>query len=722
MATAGSIVIDLLMKTGAFETDSKRAEKRLKEMEATAKKWGATIATATVAAGAAFAAWTVKMAEQGKELDRLSRLANTSAETFQGLAYGAQTVGIENEKLADILKDVQDRVGDFITTGGGPMKDFFEQIAPKIGVTAEQFRNLSGSDALQLFFQSLEKANLSQSEMIFYMEAMAGDASLLIPLLRNNSAEFNRLTKEARDLGAVMSNETVAAAREMDRNLDRLSAMIKGVSVQFANSLLPTLSAFVGNAITAATKTDDLRDAASELAGDKALPDWIKATGAGLARLIDVAVGLAKALNVAQLSVRSVASDVELWIASSAVDKSGITDLINPEAAKKQRDELAKMEAQRDALVERANKALSDLWTYKGDAFYQAWNDAVNAPTMPPTTVYGDSPGGRGGRGGGGGGSRKTQLDEGQRLIDQMNERIALIGKETEYEKLLAQIAVGSITFRTQAQQDEALAQAQVLDFLAEQEKAYEDTQAQLQKLTKVTQDSYERLGEFGVEAARNIQDAFGDTLYSAITGNFEGIGTSFAQMLARMGAELAASEVARFLLGDYGKTGSIGGLFGSLLGSLFPSVSGVSSNFVGGGSLLGSLDGLSLFASGGYTGAGAKHDVAGVVHAGEYVINAESTKRLGRAFLDRLNGYASGGYVGLPPPVPEGGGLAPVIEFETHGVDIEVAEARDRRYRFIARQEIEERVPGLMAREQARPNSQFSRQQSRSTLTQRRR
>lgn len=720
MATAGSIVIDLLMKTGAFETDSKRAEKRLKEMEETAKKWGATIATATVAAGAAFAAWTVKMAEQGKELDRLSRLANTSAETFQGLAYGAQTVGIENEKLADILKDVQDRVGDFITTGGGPMKDFFEQIAPKIGVTAEQFRNLSGSDALQLFFQSLEKANLSQSEMIFYMEAMAGDASLLIPLLRNNSAEFNRLTKEARDLGAVMSDETVAAAREMDRNLDRLGAMVKGVSVQFANSLLPTLNTFIGNAITAATETDDLRDAASDLAGDQAMPDWIKATGAGLARLIDVAVGLAKALNVAQLSVRSVASDVELWIAGSAVDKSGITDLINPEAAKKQRDELAKMEAQRDALVERANKALSDLWNYKGDAFYQAWNDAVNAPTMPVTTVYGDSPGGKGAPRSSG--SQKEKLDEGQRLIDQMNERIALIGKETEYEKLLAQISVGSITFRTQAQQNEALAQAQVLDFLAEQEKAYEDTQAQLQKLTKVAQDSYGRLGEFGMEAARNIQDAFGNTLYSAITGNFEGIGTSFAQMLARMGAELAASEVAHFLLGDYGKTGSFGGFFGSMLGSLFSPVSGVSSNFVGGGSLLGSLDGLSLFDTGGYTGVGAKQDVAGLVHAGEYVINADSTKRLGRAFLDRLNGYASGGYVGLPPPVPDGGGLAPVFEFETHGVDVEVEEARERKFRFICRQEMEKGVPKMMAREQAHSNSQFSRQQGISTLTQRRR
>ncbi|MCH5705525.1 hypothetical protein MMB04_24615, partial [Salmonella enterica] len=60
----------------------------------------------------------------------------------------------------------------------------------------------------------------------------------------------------------------------------------------------------------------------------------------------------------------------------------------------------------------------------------------------------------------------KERADQGQRLIDQMEERIALIGKETEYEKLLTQISIGSVQFRTQAQEEQALASAQTLDFL----------------------------------------------------------------------------------------------------------------------------------------------------------------------------------------------------------------------------------------------------------------
>lgn len=52
------------------------------------------------------------------------------------------------------------------------------------------------------------------------------------------------------------------------------------------------------------------------------------------------------------------------------------------------------------------------------------------------------------------------------------------------------------------------------------------------------------------------------------------------------------------------------------------------------------------LYASGGYTGPGGKYDPAGIVHRGEYVMDASTTSRIGVGNLDRLRGYASGGYV----------------------------------------------------------------------------
>lgn len=81
------------------------------------------------------------------------------------------------------MKDMQDRIGDFQQTGGGPLADFFTNIAPKVGVTIQQFQKLSGPEALQLFYNSLEKAGASTNDMKFYMEAIISDSSLLIPLL-----------------------------------------------------------------------------------------------------------------------------------------------------------------------------------------------------------------------------------------------------------------------------------------------------------------------------------------------------------------------------------------------------------------------------------------------------------------------------------------------------------------------------------------------------------
>jgi hypothetical protein len=55
-------------------------------------------------------------------------------------------------------------------------------------------------------------------------------------------------------------------------------------------------------------------------------------------------------------------------------------------------------------------------------------------------------------------------------------------------------------------------------------------------------------------------------------------------------------------------------------------------------------------FASGGYTGDGARSAVAGTVHRGEFVINAEATRR-NRDLLEAINsglpGFASGGFSG---------------------------------------------------------------------------
>ena len=181
-------------------------------------------------------------AQAGQEIDRLSTLSNTGAETFQEYAYAAQRFGISQEKLADIFKDTQDKVGDFLQNGGGPLKDFFDNVAPKVGVTADQFRRLSGPDALQLYVNSLQKANLSQSELTFYMEAIASDSAMLLPLLKDNGRAFNELSKEAHDLGVVMDDEAVASAKRFNEELGRLETAATGFGRTVAQPIIQELN------------------------------------------------------------------------------------------------------------------------------------------------------------------------------------------------------------------------------------------------------------------------------------------------------------------------------------------------------------------------------------------------------------------------------------------------------------------------------------------------
>lgn len=177
-----------------------------------------------------------------QEFERLAQLANTGTETMQAWSYGAKTAGVQQEKLSDILKDVNDKVGEFTQTGSGPLKDFFEQIAPKVGVTADQFARLGGPEALQLYATSLEKAGVSQQQATFYMEALASDSTALLPLLKNNGAAMNGLADEARNMGLVMSDQVVAQAVELARETDVLNAKLTGVKNTIASALIPVMA------------------------------------------------------------------------------------------------------------------------------------------------------------------------------------------------------------------------------------------------------------------------------------------------------------------------------------------------------------------------------------------------------------------------------------------------------------------------------------------------
>ena len=285
--------------------------------EQSRKAIGSAMAGITAAAAggvAGLGALVVSTANSAREIQNLSQVANASTTEFQRYAVAAKTVGIEQDKLADILKDVNDRVGDFLSTGGGEMKDFFEQIAPRVGVTAEQFRKLSGPQALQLFYNSLEKANLSQAEMTFYMEAMANDTTALIPLLRDGGAGFSAMADEAERLGLVMSEKTLKQFDQFNAQMDTAKMAAGGFGTQIATEALPALSELNGLLIDFAQDSE-----AASVVGD--------ALGIVLKGVATVAIGLSTTFaNLGRAigglaAAASAAASMEFAQASSIIDQ-----------------------------------------------------------------------------------------------------------------------------------------------------------------------------------------------------------------------------------------------------------------------------------------------------------------------------------------------------------------------------------------------------------------
>lgn len=184
---------------------------------------------------------TMNALEKSSQLKNLSTISGMNVEQFQYYASGAKSVGIEMDKLSDIFKDTRDKVGDFLVTGGGELQDFFEVIAPKVGVTAEQFRHLSGADALQLYVDSLRKANVSENEMIFYMESIADEASALLPLLNQGGEGFKKYGEQAKQAGAILSQSTVEEAIKAKSAISSFQQEMQGVGNRIIVNMIPAI-------------------------------------------------------------------------------------------------------------------------------------------------------------------------------------------------------------------------------------------------------------------------------------------------------------------------------------------------------------------------------------------------------------------------------------------------------------------------------------------------
>lgn len=278
------------------DTETTRLDKfktSISALAAESKVYFAGIAGAAVGTAGALVALAVQTANTAAEIERLAYLSGATTTEFQEWAVGARAMGIEMDNLSDIFKDVQDRVGDFITTGGGELADFFTEIATKTEggakgalELAKSMRELSGPQALQLYVDKLKEAGVSQSEMVFFMESVADEATALIPLLENGGEGFRLWAEAARNAGAIMDNETLAAAQRLKIETQLLEMQMTGLKNQFMSGLFPALNQ-IASAFTGAEGQALSFKSAGEAVGNTLI--WLTKVGTGVAATFDIA-------------------------------------------------------------------------------------------------------------------------------------------------------------------------------------------------------------------------------------------------------------------------------------------------------------------------------------------------------------------------------------------------------------------------------------------------
>ena len=494
----GTLTLDLIAKVGGFvagmDAAERSSEKWRKTVENNAKAAGAAIGAGAAAAVTAMTAFAVSAvtstASAAKEITNLSTLAGLSTTQFQKYAAAAATVGIEQDKLSDIFKDTNDKLGDFLATGGGELKNFFETIAPKVGVTAEQFRNLNSADALQLYVSSLQKANVNQAQMTFFMEAIADEATALVPLLSNGGKGFRELGDAAEATGMILDTQTIAAAQQFNTELTVLSQYANAAKVQLAAEFMPVLAQMTKDLASGAKEAGGLRGAMSDLG------DGLVSVTVFVANTIDVVRG---AFNLTAAALVGTFATAMGYLQKIGAGANQILNFMSwGETAQGFRDTAASFAADAEMSFGVARMAAEDMHRefnkpLAGEAIRKYVEDAKKAAAELPEVVV---PGG-----GGAGFTGKTdaqkaaekEAEAAQKKINQAYEsteeslarQIALINTSTdarkdatEVAKLLFDIESGKLVGINAQQQERLKGLAAELDRLGQLKKANEDALA----------------------------------------------------------------------------------------------------------------------------------------------------------------------------------------------------------------------------------------------------
>lgn len=620
----GTIVVDLLARTGSFETDTKRAAKiakqRAKEIDEAFAKAGKAIGISLAAGAAAAAAVFKSTADRMDELSKAAQRAQMPTEDFSRLAYAGKLADVSMQDLQTAMGRLAKAQGDAID-GTGEQADAFRMLGISVKNADGTLRDTS--DVFLEFADKFEQYKGSPEVMAAGMKLFGRSFQNLIPLLKDGSKGLKDAAREADELGFTLGDRAGKQAEAFNDNLTRLGLAGQGVAQIISGEMMGPAVTFTDQLVDLAKAALNADGGIRDMARDGTFKEWAQDAAIGVAVLAESLTAVAKMAATVVYAFGAVWADVKLALNAAHVVAGGWMFSSSRRALSDALDE-------RNKTVESFNKRLDDLLHYNGTALSDALRAQFHPAAFSGALLAGSKPSGSRPRsgGGGGGGAKDSDFDK---YLRQLDEQIAKTADLTTYEKLLNDIETGRLKDLTVGQFEALRAKAEAIDAAkdaaeaAKREAEFQDllnkakqreieldaelvkkmeerankwldeldpmrefirhiedvdrVVAELQKrgwiftpeqiaamkeLGNGMKKDVDEINAWSVQAAKNIQDALGQGLYDILSGNFDNIGKSFGNMLKRMLAEATAAQLSRALFGnDFAKGGGLGGLLG---------------------------------------------------------------------------------------------------------------------------------------------------------------
>lgn len=236
----GSILIDdkdAIDKLNKTEKKAKETSNTFGNMAVGAAKVGTAVVAGATAAAGAMLALANKTSDAAGAIDDAAQRTGTSAEEYQKWTYAAKLSGIEASKLEALMVKQQTTLSN-AADGSKTAAAAYEQLG--IDIT-----NLSSGDAFNQVISKLADMDDETQRNIIANDIFGKSYADLAPLLNEGADGISKLKQEAEEIGAVMSNDSVAAGAKFGDTMDKLKSSFGGVVNNLVGSLLPVLQEFV---------------------------------------------------------------------------------------------------------------------------------------------------------------------------------------------------------------------------------------------------------------------------------------------------------------------------------------------------------------------------------------------------------------------------------------------------------------------------------------------